>query len=73
MTSFTFEGIINYISNLQPGNSGLLLSIMSATIESQLNASEQAFVRDAIAEKVDGRFEFVLYREVESEFDSESD
>jgi len=73
MTSFTFEGIINYISNLQPGNSGLLLSIMSATIESQLNASEQAFIRDAIAEKVDGRFEFVLYREVESEFDSESD
>jgi hypothetical protein len=73
MTSFTFEGIINYISNLQPGNYGLLLSIMSATIESQLNASEQAFIRDTIAEKVDGRFEFVLYREVESEFDSESD
>lgn len=73
MTSFSFEGILNYISNLQPGNSGLLLSIMNAAIESLLNASEQAFIRDAIAEKVDGRFEFVLYRELESEFDSDSD
>lgn len=72
ITSFTFEGIMRYILQLQPSNAGLLLSVMSASIESELSASEQATIKDAIEKTVDGKFEFVLYREAESESDSDS-
>lgn len=69
MTSFTFEGIMDYISGLGNGNRGLHLYIMNATMESELSHAEQVAIGTALAESVDGRFEFVLHREVE--FDSE--
>jgi len=46
---------------------------MCAALESQLSTEEQATVAGAIAEKVDGKFEFFLFREGDSEFDSDSD
>lgn len=73
VSSFTFEGIYHYISTLSDGNSGLNLSIMCATTESLLSPGEQAAIREAITEKVGGRFEFVLYREAESDFSLDSD
>jgi hypothetical protein len=73
MTTFTFDGIMEYISHLQQTNYGLHLYIMNATADSRLSPHEQAIIRDTIEMKVNGRFSFVQYREVESDFDSESD
>ena len=64
---------MNYLSGLRQSNYGLQLNIMNADVESQLSLSEQTIIREMIAESVNGRFEFVLYREVESDFDSDSD
>lgn len=74
VTSFTYQGILNYISTLRPTNAGLQLSVMCASLESALKDKELAIIRDAIAEKVDGKFEFVTYREDDaSDFEGDSD
>jgi len=64
---------MNYISTLQPTNAGLQLSIMCADINSNLEPHEISNIRDALAAKVDGKFDFVLYREAESNFSTDSD
>jgi hypothetical protein len=46
---------------------------MCADLSSDLSAPEIASIRDALAAKVNGRFEFVLYREDESDSQSDSD
>ncbi|OBT87823.1 hypothetical protein VE02_02132 [Pseudogymnoascus sp. 03VT05] len=73
MTTFTFDGIMKYLSNLRQSNYGIHLYIMNATAESRLSPHEQAIIKQTIENKVNGRFSFVQYREVESDFDSESD
>jgi hypothetical protein len=73
VTSFTFDGIVNYISTLQPTNIGLQLSVMCADTSSELTSYHLRAIRDAIAEKVDGRFDFEMHRDVESSFGSDSD
>jgi hypothetical protein len=73
VTSFTYDGIMFYISTLQPSNAGLQLSIMCADANSDLAPHEIANIRDALAAKVDGRFDFVMYREAESDYESDSD
>lgn len=50
-----------------------MLSVMSQNGEYNLKDAERAIIQDSIGAKVDGRFEFVLYREAESDFDSASD
>jgi hypothetical protein len=73
VTSFTYDGIMDYISTLQPTNAGLQLSIMCADVKSDLAPHEISNIRDELAAKVDGKFDFVLYREAESDFSTESD
>jgi hypothetical protein len=73
VTSFTYDGIMNYISTLHLTNAGLQLSIMCADVNSELSPREISNIRDALAAKVDGRFDFVMYREAESDFSSDSD
>lgn len=73
MSSFTFTGIMSYIECLQPSNTGLQLSVMCAIEGSELTPEEQKTINEAIAAKVDGRFDFVLFREQDSDFDSLSD
>ncbi|OBT62667.1 hypothetical protein VE03_07508 [Pseudogymnoascus sp. 23342-1-I1] len=73
MTVFTFDGIMGYLSNLQQTNYGLHLYIMNATAESRLSPREQTIIKETIEKRVNGRFSFVQYREIESDFDSESD
>jgi hypothetical protein len=70
MTSFKFTGLLGYIGTLSEGNSGLLLSVMNSTSECDLTETERTVIRDALANKVDGKFEFVLYREPDSDYDS---
>lgn len=74
MTSFTFDGILRYISDLQPSNAGLEVSIMSASMASKLSPEEESVIRSALADKVDGKFQFVMFRDPsESPFTSDSE
>jgi hypothetical protein len=73
LTSFSFDGILAYISALRDTNRGLTLSVMNQKTEDPLTEQEQSIIREAIAAKVDGKFDFTLYREADSEDDSLSD
>lgn len=73
ITSFTFDGILNYISTLQPSNQGLVLSVNSQDGDSNLSDAEKSTIQASISAKVGGSFEFELFREAESEFNSDSD
>ena len=64
---------MNYISTLHPTNTGLQLSIMCADANSELSPHEISNIKDELAAKVDGKFDFVMYREAESDFSTDSD
>ncbi|PBP23881.1 hypothetical protein BUE80_DR005264 [Diplocarpon rosae] len=72
-TSFRFDAIIGYISTLQDSNRGLLLSIMNQSPEYALSERQEGLIRHAIKDKVDGKFEFTLFRESDSESESPSE
>ncbi|KAI9052243.1 hypothetical protein LZ554_003600 [Drepanopeziza brunnea f. sp. 'monogermtubi'] len=73
VTSFSFSAMLNYISTLQETNRGLLLSIMNQKAENAMSESQERAIRQAIKENVDGKFEFTLFREPDSESDMLSD
>lgn len=73
VTSFSFDGILAYISTLQDTNRGMLLSILAQSPESGLTDLEEATVRQRIAAQVNGRFEYTLFREIDSDPESFSD
>lgn len=73
LSSFKADGILNYISTLGKGNQGLLLSVMNQTLEHALSDKDLARVRLSLAERVDGQFEYVLFRDYESTDESFSD
>ena len=62
MTSFSAEGILQFISRLGPGNRGLVLVVMNADVDSNITDEEQAIIREALAKKIDGRWDFTLMR-----------
>ena len=62
MTHFTLEGMLEFISKLGHGNKGMLLAVMMADAESNLTDEEQTLIRESLAAKVEGRFEFTLMR-----------
>jgi hypothetical protein len=61
-TIFTLEGLLDFIARLGPGNRGMVLAIDNADPERGLSESEQAYVRQTLAEQVDGRLEYTLLR-----------
>ena len=61
-SAFTVDGILEYISNLAPGNRGLSLSIMMADPNSSIPEEGQTLIRDLLAAKVEGRFDYLLAR-----------
>ena len=73
MTSFSFNGILSYISSLEDSNKGLALWVMSQKAENPLSDYEQSIIKQSIVEKVDGKFDFTLFREVDSDSESFSD
>ncbi|KAL3425604.1 hypothetical protein PVAG01_02395 [Phlyctema vagabunda] len=74
LTSFTSNGLLGYISKLKDTNKGLNIAVLSQALEHDLKETEQKSIRKAIMDKVDGRFEFVLFREAEDDFEgSDSD
>ncbi|KAI4211669.1 MAG: hypothetical protein LQ351_005572 [Letrouitia transgressa] len=62
LTRFTANGILDFILNLGPGNHNLLLAVMMADLDCDLSEAEQTMIRETMAERVSGRFEFQLYR-----------
>ncbi|KZF22749.1 hypothetical protein L228DRAFT_260889 [Xylona heveae TC161] len=74
VTAFTYGGILDYIYHLDTGNKGMALSIMNADPDSKLSDEEIATIREVLADRVDGRFEFELLRDPDvSEFEGDSD
>ncbi|KAF2761092.1 hypothetical protein EJ05DRAFT_473653 [Pseudovirgaria hyperparasitica] len=74
VTEFSMECLLEYVSNLGPGNQGLTFSCDVANPDTRLSEDEQRVIRQAIAEKVDGRFEYTLLRDPDvSEFEGDSD
>ena len=62
ISSFTKDGIIDFIDQLGPDNKGLTLSVYNAEPDKALSVEEQDLLRDLIAVKVEGRFEYQLSR-----------
>lgn len=62
LTDFSAEGILDFIQRLGPGNKGLVIAVMNAEMESDLTVGEQSLIKDKLAAKVDGKFEFTLSR-----------
>lgn len=62
VTTFTTEGITEYIDKLGPGNTGLVLSVDMADQDTAIMSDEQDLLRELIAAKVDGRFDYQLLR-----------
>jgi hypothetical protein len=66
ITNFTLEGLLDFIAKLGPGNRGLVLSIDNAEPDTALSESEQAYVKQTLAEQIDGRLEYTLFRGMSS-------
>jgi hypothetical protein len=74
VTHFTAAGIADFISSLDPAtNKGLILSLWAVDEDHALTEDEQAFLQELISTRLDGRFGMTLWREAESDFESESD
>lgn len=74
LTQFTCDEIIDFLGRLDTTDQrGFSLSLMAADpIEGSLSDVEQDFIQDFIRANLDGRFDFVLWREAETS-DSEDD
>ena len=73
LTQLTCDNIIDFIEQLDEQNQkGFLLSLMASDADYDLTEVEQSVIRDQLKTKVDGKFDFVLWREAEqSESDSD--
>lgn len=62
LSVFTANGLLDFIDRLGPGNRGLTISIDMASLDGALSSEEQDLVRDTLATKIQGRFEYQLVR-----------
>ena len=62
VTSFTTQGLLNFIDGLSDGNVGLTLVIWMADQDSAISDQNQGLIRSALSAKADGRFEYQLLR-----------
>ena len=73
MTQFSSDAIIDFISKLdEQTQKGFNLSLMAADGEYDLTEDEQSLIREVIKTNLDGRFDFVLWRDADPS-DSDSD
>ena len=61
-STFTLDGLVEYISELGPGNQGLSLSISMADPQCGLSEPEQNVAREMLAARAEGRFDYTLAR-----------
>lgn len=60
LSDFTAQGILDFIAQLGPENSGFNLSIMNSTNDSNLTDEEQSLIRDTLENSLGGAFDFGL-------------
>ncbi|KAL4880463.1 hypothetical protein BJY04DRAFT_191329 [Aspergillus karnatakaensis] len=72
-SNFTAKGVVGFISKLGEGNRGFNLSIMNGMSAHEFLDETQAMIREVLAEKLDGSFDFGLAQEEFSEPDSDID
>ena len=73
VTSFSTDSILSYISTLQFTNQGLNLLVANQNAEYDISDEEKFIIQESIAEKVNGKFEYELFKEAGSEEDSDTD
>ncbi|EGP89757.1 uncharacterized protein MYCGRDRAFT_67873 [Zymoseptoria tritici IPO323] len=62
ISKFTENGILDFIDRLGDGVRGILLSIENADPDAPISEDSQELIRDVMATKLDGRFEYQLLR-----------
>ena len=73
LTQFRADHVLDFVSRLdRETQRGFNFSLMAAEVEYDLTDEEQSLIRDVIRDKVDGKFDFVLWRDAEPS-DSEDD
>ncbi|KAF2097222.1 hypothetical protein NA57DRAFT_57816 [Rhizodiscina lignyota] len=73
VTTFTIDGLLDFVDKLGPGNQGLSVVIDMADPESALTEEEQNLVREALVAKVGGRLEYQLLRDYDAFYNSDED
>ncbi len=74
ITRFTAAGIADFISTLDADtNKGLVLTLWAVDVDFALSEDVEASLREKIITRLDGKFSMTLWREAESDFDSESE
>ena len=61
-TTFTADGLLSYINELGSGNGRMILGVNMADPETSLSDAEQALVREALARRVEGKFDYIPAR-----------
>ncbi|PTU19329.1 hypothetical protein P175DRAFT_0298284 [Aspergillus ochraceoroseus IBT 24754] len=64
LSNFTAEGVLDFITQLGPGNRGLSLSILNAASDIYFPEEAQNLIREILATKLDGSFDFGLVQRV---------
>lgn len=73
ISTFTFEGLMDFVDRLGPGNRGIEFMVSSAAQDSKLSDEEVMAINQRFAAKVSGKLDYVPYRDP-NEFDmDESD
>jgi hypothetical protein len=73
LTKFSAQEIVDFVSELDPQTQkGFNLSLMASDVEHDISEEEQGFIREILKTRLDGRFDFVLWREADPS-DSDSD
>lgn len=62
ITAFTVDGLLDFVDCLPANHVGFQLSIEAAVPETMLSEEGQDLVKDALATKMDGRFEYMPLR-----------
>lgn len=60
LSNFTANGVIDFVSQLGPGNRGMNLSIPNAISDQDFPENVQVMIRKILAENLDGTFDFGL-------------
>jgi len=74
ISKFTTDGLLEYISRLGPGNSGIRIHVDMADPETILGESDQILIKDCLAKKTGGSLEYMVFRDPNiSDFEGDSD
>lgn len=62
LTSFSDNGLLDFVSSLGKGNHGLTLSVDLADPDTAISQESQDLIRETMAQSLDGRFDYQLLR-----------